>query len=158
MRLLIIVALFWSSGVMGTVLRPQNFSTLQERATHISVSEVTGLEPFWHSGRILTWVTLNTSTSFRGDSSQVRLLIPGGTIDGISQKVPGGPDFALGEVSLYFLEPMSKFDGLRLVGFTHGKVNKTGVMAQQFEGWIQRLVVLRASGLPQSGAAVRGQE
>jgi hypothetical protein len=124
---------------MSTVLRPLEFEALQMRATHISIAQVDSLDSFWHSGRILTWVTLRPTTNFRGAKSLLRVLVPGGTVGTISQIVADGPRFEVGQTSLYFLEPMTKFDGFRLVGFTQGKVNQTGVMAEQFTVWARRL-------------------
>ena len=96
---------------------------------------------FWHSGRILTWVTLTTSQIYRGGPSVIRVLVPGGTVGEISQRVQGGPTFQLGEKSLYFLEPMPTFDGFRLVGFTQGKVDSEGPTAKRFAQWNTRLLL-----------------
>ena len=69
----------------------------------------------------------------------LRVLVPGGTVGEISQRVPGGPMFKLGERSLYFLEPMPTLDGFRLVGFTQGKVDGHGSTAERFTKWNRRL-------------------
>ena len=142
---------------MGTVLRPLEFETLQTRATHISIAEVDSLNSFWHSGRILTWVTLRPTTLFRGNETLVRVLVPGGTVGVISQSVADGPHFEIGQRSLYFLEPMTKFDGLRLVGFTQGKVDETGAMAMQFTEWVRRLERSNMLMRPQQAEPLRGQ-
>ena len=154
---LLLAFLLWTSSAMGTVLRPIQFEAMQARATHISLSEVTALDSFWHSGRILTWVTLRPTTTFKGAGSTVRLLVPGGTVGELSQYVPDGPRFELGQASLYFLEPMSKFDGFRLVGFTQGKVDQTGTMPDQFRLWTDRLGHPEPGLRPQHGHQLRGK-
>lgn len=157
MRLLLITCLLWSSATMSAVVRPLGFEALKSRATHISVSEVIALESFWDSGRILTWVTLSPSQIYRGKQSSLRVLVPGGTVGMISQRVPGGPIFEVGEESLYFLEPMPTLDGLRLVGFMQGKVNESGSTAQRFAMWNRRLEVGSTHLTPQSDSNVKGR-
>ena len=140
----------WRTIAMSAVIRPMGFEALKQRATQISVCEVIHMESFWQSGRILTWVTLRTSQIYRGGTSKLRVLVPGGTVGEISQHIPGGPVFKLGGESLYFLEPMPTLGGFRLVGFTQGKVDGDGPTAERFAEWSRRLS-LTAPQLPSRG-------
>jgi hypothetical protein len=100
---------------------------------------------------------LSPSQIYRGKQSSLRVLVPGGTVGMISQRVPGGPIFEVGEESLYFLEPMPTLDGLRLVGFMQGKVNESGSTAQRFAIWNRRLEVGSTHFTPQSDSDVKGR-
>ena len=133
-------------GSIGTasavVLRPISDDELLARATHISVSEVVNITSFWRGQRILSWIELQPIRSFRGATTPVRLLVPGGTVAHLTQVVPGASKFQLGMQSLYFLEPLPSGDGFRLVGFNHGVVHRA--QGHLFE----RLISLVSSATP----------
>ena len=136
---LMLLALVFSSTSEAVVLRPVSASELQARATHISLSTVEKVESFWQAGRILSWIELSVHTAYRGSADRVRILVPGGTVGHLTQWVPGGPRFEIGERSLYFLEPMSNQDGYRLVGFTQGQIRENRASHSVFQKWVVRL-------------------
>ena len=137
-----------SGTVSAVVLRPMDDSELIARSTHVSLSRVVKIESFWKEGRILSWVKLVPLRVYRGGQASVRILVPGGTVDNLTQVVPGAPSFEIGSQALYFLEPLPKSDGYRLVGFSHGVVARH--QAVRFE----RLWTLLNLGLPTSSPEV----
>lgn len=144
-----IVVLLCLGTATAVVLRPLSDQELVSRSTHVSFSVVTNIESFWHHKRILSWVTLKTRTSFRGHSDEVRILIPGGSVGNISQRVPGGPMFEVGQEQLFFLEALPKSDGYRLVGFTQGAVEPTQTSK------VQRLLAYLGASVPATAPDLR---
>ena len=132
--------LLFGGGAMGVVLKPLSLNEMLERATNVTISEVSEMKSFWQEGRILTWVTVRATTTFKGSTGTLRILVPGGTVGNLTQHIPGGPQFAIGEVNLLFLEPMNTLDGFRLVGFTQGKVARDADGTQnRFHRWVAKL-------------------
>ena len=130
------------SGASAVVERTITDEEYNRRATWVALAEVVEIHSFWRDNRILSRVTLAAQVLYRGSSSTVALLVPGGTVGHLSQVVPGGPKFAVGELSLYALEPIENSGDHRLVGFSQGKLDdwlkiQTRIGVWQKRGWLQ---------------------
>ena len=133
---LVWTCLLFGGGAMGVVLKPLSLNEMLERATNVTISEVSEMKSFWQEGRILTWVTVRATTTFKGSTGTLRILVPGGTVGNLTQHIPGGPQFAIGEVNLLFLEPMDTSS--RLVGFTR-KCSRYNGTQNRFHRWVAKL-------------------
>ena len=65
--------LLFGGGAMGVVLKPLSLNEMLERATNVTISEVSEMKSFWQEGRILTWVTVETTTTFKGSTGTLRI-------------------------------------------------------------------------------------
>ena len=144
------ICVIFGGAALGVVLKPLSLSQMLDRATNVSISEVSEISSFWQSGRILTWVTAIPSKTFKGSHATLRILVPGGTVGNLTQHIPGGPKFTLGQTNLLFLEPMDTLDGFRLVGFTQGKVVRDDSDSNTlFRRWVNEL---KSMGKPTSSS------
>ena len=130
------------SGASAVVERTITDEEYDRRSTWVALAEVVEIQSFWRDNRILSRVKLTAKVLYRGSSSTVALLVPGGTVGHLSQVVPGGPKFAVGALSLYALEPIEDSGDHRLVGFSQGKLDdrlkiQTRIEAWQKRGWLQ---------------------
>jgi hypothetical protein len=98
-----------------------NLSDLAAASSRIIDGTINRIEPRMENGRIISRVYLDVNKTWAGSrSSELYVDVLGGTLNGISMTVPGGPTFEDGESVLLFM------DQHRLVGFGQGAYNIDG--------------------------------
>jgi len=79
--------------------------------------------------RIYTLVDVDVSSTWRGDRvASAQLIIPGGVVGGIGQRVDGAPTFGGGEEVVVFLN-RAEAGGYRVAGLAQGKFSVAGMNA-----------------------------
>lgn len=92
-----------------------NLSDLASASSKIIDGTIERIEPRMENGRIISRLYLDVHKTWVGArSSEVYVDVLGGTLDGLTMSVPGGPTFQDGESVLLFV------DQHRLVGFGQG--------------------------------------
>lgn len=127
-------------GVAGTLL-PQTIGELAHEANLIIRGKVEALLPAeQESGEPATTVLIAVHQAWKATApSQVRVILPIGTHEGLRQQVPGVPSFHIGEDVIVFLVQLSpgQYEVL------HGKQGKLTIVADP-RG--QRLMVQDVTG------------
>jgi hypothetical protein len=84
----------------------------------------------WEGGRIFTDVVIAPAEIWRGEvPGRVTVVVPGGALDGIGQRVVGAPSFTPGEDVVVFLA-RAHGDRFRVNGFGQGKYAVIGTSAR----------------------------
>jgi hypothetical protein len=79
--------------------------------------------------RIFTLVDVDVSSTWRGDRvASVQVIVPGGVVGDIGQRVDGAPTFAGGEEVVVFLN-RAEAGGYRVSGLAQGKFSVAGMNA-----------------------------
>jgi hypothetical protein len=79
--------------------------------------------------RIFTLVDVDVFSTWRGDRvASVQLIVPGGEVGGMGQRVDGAPAFAGGEEVVVFLN-RAEAGGYRVAGLAQGKFSVAGMNA-----------------------------
>ena len=91
---------FQASAVVERTITDEEYN---RRATWVGLAEVVEIHLLARQSNFIARDPVQAL--YRGSSSTVA-LVPGGTVGHLSQVVPGGPKFAVGEVSLYALGPL----------------------------------------------------
>ena len=79
--------------------------------------------------RIYTLVDVDVSSTWRGSRlASVQVIVPGGVVGGIGQRVDGAPAFAGGEEVVVFLN-RAEAGGYRVAGLAQGKFSVAGMNA-----------------------------
>ena len=79
--------------------------------------------------RIFTLVDVDDTSTWRGDRvASVQVIVPGGVVGGIGQRVDGAPTFAGGEEVVVFLN-RAEAGGYRVAGLAQGKFSVAGMNA-----------------------------
>jgi hypothetical protein len=79
--------------------------------------------------RIYTLVDLDVSSTWRGQRlASAQVIVPGGIVGGIGQRVEGVPGFAGGEEVVVFLQ-QAEAGGYRVAGLAQGKFSVAGLNA-----------------------------
>jgi hypothetical protein len=79
--------------------------------------------------RIFTLVDVDVTSTWRGDRvASAQLIIPGGVVGGIGQRVDGAPAFGGGEEVVVFLN-RAEAGGYRVAGLAQGKFSVAGMNA-----------------------------
>jgi len=141
---------FISSEGYASSMRRLGVEELTNLSSNIIIGGVTNISSYWSFGHstIHTDVTIELMTVLEGKiaDNSIILELLGGTVDGITTAVVGGPSFRVGEEVLLFLgsarSVMYQAERIRfyLVGLSQGKFNlkSTG-------GKDQRLALSEAS-------------
>ncbi|SRR6266536_1792222 len=80
--------------------------------------------------RIFTYVDLDVSSAWRGaPGSRVTIIVPGGVVGGMGQRVDGAPGFAKGEDVVAFLSEAEE-GAYRVTGLAQGKFKVEGSAAR----------------------------
>ena len=116
---------------------PASVEDLARGSDAVVRGRVAKVTPHWSSDhrRILTDAEVETSSVWRGTAaSRVTVVVPGGVVDGIGQRVDGAPTFAQGEDVALFLERAG--DGrYRVHGLGQGKFSiAAGQASPQLSG------------------------
>jgi hypothetical protein len=83
----------------------------------------------WMDRRIYTVVELETIACLRGEAApNVVLLVPGGVVGEVGQRVAGAPTFASGEETIVFLR-RAELGVYRVAGLAQGKFEVKGAYA-----------------------------
>lgn len=79
--------------------------------------------------RVFTLVDVEVSDTWRGSAPRtVRVIVPGGVVGNIGQRVEGAPAFAEGEEVVVFLH-RAEAGGFRVAGLAQGKYSVAGPTA-----------------------------
>lgn len=79
--------------------------------------------------RIFTLVDVEVASTWRGDARRtVQVIVPGGVVGNIGQRVDGAPSFAEGEEVVVFLQ-RAEANGFRVAGLAQGKFQVAGTNA-----------------------------
>jgi hypothetical protein len=79
--------------------------------------------------RIFTLVDVEVTTTWRGEARKtVQVIVPGGVVGNIGQRVDGVPSFAEGEEVVVFLH-RAEANGYRVAGLAQGKFQVAGTFA-----------------------------
>jgi len=79
--------------------------------------------------RIFTLVDVDVASTWRGDARRtVQVIVPGGVVGNIGQRVDGAPSFAEGEEVVVFLQ-RAEASGFRVAGLAQGKFQVAGTFA-----------------------------
>ena len=115
----------------ATTVTPTSVSEMSDIADLVVMGRVTHKAVRWDTAgkSIYTYVTIRVDSRFKGEApaeapgSDITVLVPGGTADGVTLKVHSTPDFKLGEKVFLFLERRTKGDaGFNVMGFFLGKL------------------------------------
>ncbi len=80
--------------------------------------------------RIYTLVDLDVTSTWRGNRiAFAQVIIPGGVVGGIGQRVDGAPTFGGGEEVVVFLT-RAEMQGFRVTGLAQGKFSVAGMNAE----------------------------
>ncbi len=94
----------------GALSIKMNLEDLTREADSVIVGTVTGTESQWdtENGNIFTTVTIYIEDTFKGDPlpNLVSVIVPGGTVNGVSQIVSDTPAFQQGEDVVLFLNKL----------------------------------------------------
>jgi hypothetical protein len=116
----------------ATVLVRMDVAALTRASTRVVRARVEALETRWaEPGRIVTVVQLSRLETWSGpDIPALRVLLPGGEVDGLAQHLEGVPALLPGEELVLFLRARSSAPGAThdLVGLAEGlwRVERTG--------------------------------
>jgi hypothetical protein len=97
---------------------------------HIVIARMISMNSYWgpNHQKIFTDITLEISDKIKGQlqkGDQIKMTLAGGTVDGITTLVIGGPRFIEGQESVLFIsEKISAKSGkkyFKLYGLSHGK-------------------------------------
>ncbi|MEZ4437151.1 MAG: hypothetical protein R3F65_32550 [bacterium] len=106
----------------ATVVR-LDLPQLVEEADLILLATVEATESFRAGRRIMTRVTLKPGTVVKGSAdARVVVVVPGGSIGGIGQRVPGAASFIAGEDVVAFLSAAGPDGPRSVVGMAQGKL------------------------------------
>jgi hypothetical protein len=80
--------------------------------------------------RIFTTIELRRSGVLRGDApKRLRVVVPGGVVEGVGQRVEGAPEFEKGEDVVVFLQRAGP-DAFRVASLSQGKFTVVGRTAR----------------------------
>ena len=145
----IVLCEYFHNGVADAAMIEQTLDELCDSSTAIVEGKVLTKEASWDSERtfIFTTVMLEVDESFKGPfgpADTVRLLIPGGEIDGVGLKVEHAAQVDVGEEVIIFLKPV----GDSLYGVTAweqgkytvvgGNVKERGISVKEFTDSIKK--------------------
>lgn len=123
-RLCLLVALVLSAPASASTALDLDVEGLTQRAELVLRAKVTSSASRWAPGgrRILTETRLSVLEVVAGNSQtrEVRVIQPGGAVDGVVQEVIGAAGFTPGEEIVVFLEGAGQ-PTLRVVGMALGK-------------------------------------
>jgi len=121
---------WWVSESSATIFVEVPLKTLCVGSNHIVIGRMLSKQSYrgLNGKQIYTDVTLEITEKIKGvlqKGDRIKLTLAGGTVDGITTLVLGGPRFNEGEESLLFIsERISESTGqkyLKLFGLAHGK-------------------------------------
>jgi hypothetical protein len=122
--LLSMAFLFWFPQVaLGSVVVALSVEEMAQRADLIVMGEVVSVQTSWSSDHrhIYRRVVVNAEEAWKGPidpGTQVTLVVPGGDLEGVSEKVIGEPPFVAGMRGAFFLERAGSTH--RLIGLSQG--------------------------------------
>ena len=93
----------------ATTLVLQSTAKLYEHADLVAVIDVQRITSIQTRGRIVTHVEARVSDTFKGGEvgASLKVLVAGGAVDGLAQRVEGMPTFTEGESCLVFLRQVA---------------------------------------------------
>lgn len=99
-------------GAAASVFRSASVEDVARASDAVVQGRVERRESFATSdGRtFLTWVEIAVASAWKGaPGARVRVLVPGGTVGGLAQRVDGAPEFRDGEEVVVFLSRRADF-------------------------------------------------
>lgn len=146
--LMLLACLITSQGRASTAL-DLSVEELTLRAGRVVRARVVGTGARWSAGgrRIVTETRLEVLEALAGEarSRELRVVQPGGAVDGLVQEVIGAAQFSPGEEVVVFLEPAGAGPTSRVVGMALGKfrvLRPDGKAAQVRRDGLERVRVL----------------
>jgi hypothetical protein len=117
--------LLFASLASATTLVHLDVGALTRASTRVARARVDAISSRWaEPGRIVTEVQLTRLETWSGsDLPSLRVLLPGGEVDGIAQRLEGVPTFRPGEDLVLFLAargPAQTSQAHQLVGLSEG--------------------------------------
>lgn len=110
------------SSVAATIYVVTDAHKLAAFADVVVVGTVESTETVWHGKRIVTRAVVKVTDLAKGATAErIYVVVPGGTIDGLTMRVIGGPQLRTGDRSLLFLR--SALSGYHVVGLAQGKID-----------------------------------
>jgi transcriptional regulator GlxA family with amidase domain len=128
---LLIAALFAATPAFGAEAAAVSVESLARSSDAVVRGQVRKITPTLSQDgkRIYTLVDVEVSSTWRGARlASVQVIVPGGIVGGIGQKVEGVPDFAGGEEVVVFLH-RAEAGGYRVAGLAQGKFSVAGMSA-----------------------------
>lgn len=126
MKLLLAAALWVASAARGTLVVPQSIEELTRTSDAVVRGTVTKLEARWSPDHhlIYTFVTLRVEAAIKGVAiGEIVVQRPGGSVDGVGQRVHGNPEFKNGErVVLFLVHLPVQVPMFRVQGMSQGKL------------------------------------
>ncbi len=137
-RLVLLLSLVLALPARATTLVALSTPELVDAASVVAIVRVRSVEVRRHGKRLETLVRATVERSFKGasDGARLRIVVPGGELEGIGQRVEGAPRISEGERFIAFLEPAGE-SAMQFVGLEQGHL----VLAQHASGE----VVIRTS-------------
>jgi hypothetical protein len=129
--LVLLAALLAASPALGAEAIALSVEELARSSDAVVRGQVRGMTATLSSDgrRIFTLVDLEVSATWRGDAGKtVKVIVPGGIVGDIGQRVDGAPTFAEGEEVVVFLNS-AEAGGHRVAGLSQGKFSVAGANA-----------------------------
>lgn len=120
----------WRLDAFQTKMPRLNIDELTNASSHVVLGRVQSIQSSYTSDRtrVITEIRVQIDEVVKGSIGEgsIRLLMPGGTIDGRTTIVVGAPAFAVGEEAVLFLGRLKKkntvdVDRFSLTGLSQGK-------------------------------------
>ncbi len=144
LSLLLIITL---SGQALALMQKLELNELTDQSDSIITGTIAELNSQWDTeqGNIFTTVTVNVDSKIKGEEKPgiITVMIPGGTVDGITQIVSDTPEFRVGEEVVLFLNELPWYK----IIFTGSASNNFYEMCGNFQGKFS-IIDNNASGIP----------
>lgn len=110
------------SPAAATIFVITDAQTIAASADVVVVGTVESTATRWRGKRIVTRAVVKVTDLAKGATAErIQVVVPGGTLDGVTMRVIGGPQLRKGDRSVLFLR--AAVSGYRVVGLTQGKLD-----------------------------------
>ncbi|MEI6226172.1 MAG: hypothetical protein WCS72_15620 [Deltaproteobacteria bacterium] len=127
-KLIFLAAVLAAAPALGAEAIAQSVEGLTRASDSVVRGQVRKMTPILSEDgrRIYTLVDLDVVSTWRGDRvASVQVIVPGGVVGDIGQRVDGAPSFGGGEEVVVFLH-RAEAGGYRVAGLAQGKFSVAG--------------------------------